>query len=802
MESNPNGESKMRWSLFVFIVQLSFLGCAVEPVPKEIYRLSNVEPAVCDNDVSNDLTISGERFNIAVSRRLDCGGAFEVNDQFSGSLDHQTAESTQVVLESTLWVDTQTLTATVPSGMVFGVYSLTITDPYGRTVTLLNALEVTETTECVDGDGCDDGLFCNGTDTCVGSVCTHQGDPCVSGPECADVCDETSDTCDLPPGTACTDDGDICTDDECDGLGVCVHPDNAASCDDGLFCNGTDTCAGGVCTHSGDPCSSGPECADTCDESFDTCNLPSGDACADDGNPCTDDECDGLGVCVHPDNAASCDDGLFCTVVDACVGGVCTGSGDMCPGQVCNETTDTCEDFVVVDDPLGDSSSFAFVFSYSGQVWVGPRSDGTGVVHMSPTGGTITGSDFSFLRDFTGNVHQNTSTDPYPSIGWTGCTPNTSECGPDNEDGRGLFWSGVMGGYEWLIAAGARLGGDMNYVYMTQDTGSVLEFFYMDLSVLLGSQTFGISSAHVFSDRLYLGFPDDSGSRPYFISVLTTPTTPGLDAVGNGGSTCDPLLHDSCDLRAKDMPGIGKSSANSIIDVIWDFNNRLYIANNGGIVRSTVDQPLGYSSFPGHWEFVTPTNTDYSSLTSITTSKTSDLEPADKAVPSMASFGGKLFFARNTDDGPQLWSCMPGVVSGPLPATASDCDPGDWQLIAPNTVGDVLLSQFNNANNTHISALVASPTHLYVAFDNMVDGVVLFRTNSSSALSAADFEGEGGCAANLHPSSCEGLWANGFGDALNSRVFSSIVFSDGGDDYLYVVVGDGTDAVKLFIFVA
>ena len=43
---------------------------------------------------------------------------------------------------------------------------------------------------------CDDGLFCNGSDTCAGGGCqSHTGDPCVGGLECADACNEAGDDC-------------------------------------------------------------------------------------------------------------------------------------------------------------------------------------------------------------------------------------------------------------------------------------------------------------------------------------------------------------------------------------------------------------------------------------------------------------------------------------------------------------------------------------------------------------------------------------------------------------------------------
>ena len=52
-----------------------------------------------------------------------------------------------------------------------------------------------------DGDGaaCDDGMFCNGPDTCLAGTCSmSMGDPCP-GPDsdrnCNESCDETADDC-------------------------------------------------------------------------------------------------------------------------------------------------------------------------------------------------------------------------------------------------------------------------------------------------------------------------------------------------------------------------------------------------------------------------------------------------------------------------------------------------------------------------------------------------------------------------------------------------------------------------------
>src|SRR6185503_13803346 len=139
------------------------------------------------------------------------------------------------------------------------------------------------------GSACTDSLFCNGTDTCSSGACTaHTGDPCLplntTDGSCAGSCNETSDNCTAadPNGTACNDGAfcngtDTCSAGACsthsgnpcpgaDGDGNCSESCNEASdnctaadpngsaCTDSLFCNGTDTCSSGTCTaHAGDP---------------------------------------------------------------------------------------------------------------------------------------------------------------------------------------------------------------------------------------------------------------------------------------------------------------------------------------------------------------------------------------------------------------------------------------------------------------------------------------------------------------------------------------------------------------------
>jgi hypothetical protein len=157
-----------------------------------------------------------------------------------------------------------------------------------------------------------DGLFCNGLETCnLSSDQCEAGPPpnCDDGVACTiDSCDEVNDQCvNAPDNTAC-DDGNVCTTDVCDPILGCQNTPNTDPCDDGDFCTENDVCGGGTCA----------------------------------GTP------------------KNCDDGSFCTGIETCspVDGSCVSPGDPCTGQtVCNEGTDSCDAVTCVDndnDGYGD----------------------------------------------------------------------------------------------------------------------------------------------------------------------------------------------------------------------------------------------------------------------------------------------------------------------------------------------------------------------------------------------------------------------------------------------------------------
>jgi hypothetical protein len=154
------------------------------------------------------------------------------------------------------------------------------------TCTIDTCIEETQSCENTPDDSfCDDAVFCNGAETCHPEAGCQPGEPvqCDDGVDCTiDICYEPNQGClSLPDDGLCDDglvcngietcsttagceagtpvdcdDGVDCTIDACiEPTGECSNSVDHASCDDGQFCNGAEQCdpeAG--CVSGEDPC--------------------------------------------------------------------------------------------------------------------------------------------------------------------------------------------------------------------------------------------------------------------------------------------------------------------------------------------------------------------------------------------------------------------------------------------------------------------------------------------------------------------------------------------------------------------
>jgi hypothetical protein len=465
------------------------------------------------------------------------------------------------------------------------------------------------------------------------------------------------------------------------------------------------------------------------------------------------------------------------------------------------------ESTLISTDPFAaDGTDFSYLFSYQGMLYAGPNKSGTAAVRMAPDGTGATAVnwklevDTNLLNPARNGAYQTPLLAPAcHTVGALGCAQNTTACGPDNEGGRAVFTSGTVNGTEWYLITGTSPIGGSRYAYLTNGSfplasGGFDDLAFVQIAAGQGGSARMMSAARFSLNQLFLGFYDAGGATsqptaPVLNALRKMPSLPGYQATG---------VSDLVNLNGVNLPAVGAAGipANSghqvlMVDSLRDLNGSLYVANNGGIARS-VGSPSPCAA-PGcaNWANATPSAPAWAALSSVTVDSTvlGALEPSRRAVPAMVVFGGRLFAARNTTAGPQLWSCDPSLGTDAL-----QCEPGDWSLVAPNTSGDSRLSQLNDPGNTAIALLVATASHLYLGFDN-ASGLTIYRTQLPSAAGIADFTGHQGCTAGQ--GGCTGLGGSGLGAAL-SRIFDGHAFTYAGTEWVYVSAGTGSAGPRLF----
>jgi hypothetical protein len=268
-----------------------------------------------------------------------------------------------------LQIDLSTLgTGSATLELVFGFNSVdSVLNNYaGFYVDDVEIIEGDQAT-CASDEECNDGQFCNGVETCVDEhcvpgtftcssdevsctieTCDEEIDLCVSNPDDT-LCDnglfcdgdETCTSSGCVAGIAPCEDGVACTLDSCNEEGdSCLFlPDNE-QCDNGLFCDGTELCSDTGCISGPLPCAEG----NSCDEAGDTCCAPESDAefCARAGAQCGSisavDNCgtprtvDSCGTCTEPETCGGNGIPNACGAapVDRTEGGSASATGTPC----------------------------------------------------------------------------------------------------------------------------------------------------------------------------------------------------------------------------------------------------------------------------------------------------------------------------------------------------------------------------------------------------------------------------------------------------------------------------------------
>ncbi|MDV6235424.1 Ig-like domain-containing protein [Leptospira ellisii] len=511
----------------------------------------------------------------------------------------------------------------------------------------------------------------------------------------------------------------------------------------------------------------------------------------------------------------------------------------------CGSSPVNFSDGPIATNPFGDDSSFGYLTGYNGRIYIGPNTNGNQAVRFNYDGTSPESVSFSFTKDTTSsfgtsNVSSNSASTrdggigvpPYVTIGHTGCTPNNANqatgCGPDNEDGRGVFATGTLGGTSHILMAGSRSSENFNYIYYSSDTDAGLDFKYIDMGTITGTVTAGTSAITVLNDRIYSGFAkrNQGSNSPDFGKITFNSSDSSRCTVGSNCNANDGSRGDR--FRIDRMPYFGGGSQDgdnsSInwayyvgIDSLHVFNGKIYAANggfpnaahNGSIIRSTGGNPSpcgGPDSCPG-WTDVAPrTNAKWhngssNNWFSLELVKYFDMISADKAFAQFAEFNGKLYATRTvcvtpqdnsglrgsvqtipgctngnyTNRRPQLWKCDPSLTGN-----ASDCDAGDWSVVGDDGTG---FTNFGNSSNHSMTMVVTNGSYLYIGFDNE-SGIQIWRTNLQNPGSAS--------------TSWEQIGGNGLGDSLNRQIYSAISGTDGGVNYIYVSAGKNNQPVRVY----
>lgn len=215
---------------------------------------------------------------------------------------------------------------------------------------------------------CDDGIFCNGLDSCGASSCSvHTGDVCVAPLTCNETLEQcmgcsASDPCpDAIYGSysACAFGASECAESgtqtrtvltfTCNASGACESADGT----DTTACTRVTagrTCMASSCDAMG-PCSFGSTCA-VGGTAFQTCHDFQ---CA--SGACADMPRNGTVSCSRPStDGDTCDDGIGCTSGDVCGGGICAGTGTCDAGA---SDAGFCDDhFTCTNDTLASACTF------------------------------------------------------------------------------------------------------------------------------------------------------------------------------------------------------------------------------------------------------------------------------------------------------------------------------------------------------------------------------------------------------------------------------------------------------------
>ncbi|TGM15454.1 hypothetical protein EHQ81_03395 [Leptospira selangorensis] len=520
-------------------------------------------------------------------------------------------------------------------------------------------------------------------------------------------------------------------------------------------------------------------------------------------------------------------------------------------------------------DPNG--SSFGYLIDFNSKIYNGPNNAGSGALRFGYDGNTPENVQFSFTKDTNAqnsdatNVSSNTATTrensiavpPYVTLGHTSCTTNNatlaSGCGPDNENSRGIFTTGILGTTPYVFIGGARTTPDgsgnylFDYLYYSADTSTNLNYKYIDMSTITGTVTAAASAMVVQNNRIYPGFAKASNQGgPIVGGLLGGLNAPDLGFItfnssdsgttGNctPGSNCD--AYDGSNGRRfliNHMPYFGGPTAGGLVnnnsspnwayyigvDSLFVFNNRIYAANgglhavdhNGTIIRTNTLNPTTACSAPNtctDWVEVGPRanqkwhNSPTNNYFSLELSKLYDLTPGDKAFSQFAEFNGKLYVTRTI--------CVQSTQATAIrtaAGTVTGCTNGsDTNRKAQLWKCDPTLTGGSGDCDSGDWSVVGDDNSGITNFGDATNRTMSMIVKNGSYLYLG-FDHPSGIRIyrtnTADPGSASNVWTQvsgaGLTDSTNvQQIFSAISVPSGSINYLYVSVGKNNVPVRVY----
>lgn len=429
---------------------------------------------------------------------------------------------------------------------------------------------------CATASDCDDGLYCNGVESCDPS---GAGTGCMNGEtvDCADTFECTADSCN----------------EETD---ACAHDADNTACADSVACT-VDTCDPDADNHDARGCTFMPDDS-LCDSSYclpgATCSALIGcvggspRVCPADSDPCTDTVCSSEeSMCLNTPHDGDSDTYAAHVVPGASCGGTdCDDeNADIHPGatETCNGHDDDCNgttDDGCSERPESCETAWPIAIGFDGHGHVsGEIDDFTSDVAMHCGSAPTTGKDVIYYFDlaFTSDVVIETSGTAFDTLLAVG-----EEC--DRDAFETACHDDIVSSVElqsriFLHRAGPRLPATTQriYVVLKSYASSANGHFDLDVQISAAASDSCFSPIDISEGGLLVGWTGNSilGSDMY-AGMCAPPGSAGREAVANIGMPSD----GTCQMTASS----------------YEFTPILYVRRPACTGASEVDCDVGSSS--------------------------------------------------------------------------------------------------------------------------------------------------------------------------------------------------------------